>query len=149
MKSKILTLCAVFSLLFSTSHAQITFFFGDDVEEPLDQFLVTAGFMGSVLWQAIDLAKENHFQYLKILSAEFVYGSQEGGFSCPLKEGETGTILSYEDKMMKFTMVCSGVQPDDPDYIDVEVYKELFEFLMDEDEDDDLSFDDEDDESAF
>lgn len=130
MKSTLFTLCAALSVLLPSARAE-AFFPGEDAE-PLDQFLVTAGFTGYILWQAIDLAKENHYQYFKILSAEYVYGSQTGNFSCPLKEEERGAVLSYEDEVMKFTIICCGIQPDDPDYIDAELYRDLFDSIKEE-----------------
>ncbi len=139
MRKFFLTLLAAAPLFFPSSH--LSAFMPED-DEPLDQFMVTMGASGYILWQAIDLAKENHFRYLKILSAEYTLGNQSGSFVCESKGEKVGKIFMFEDDVIKITVSCYNVMPEDTDYIDAEVYKDLIQAF--EDEEDDLSFSDED-----
>ncbi len=140
MRKFFLTVLAV--LPFFSPVSRLSAFMPED-DEPLDQFMVTMGASGYILWQAIDLAKENHFRYLKILSAEYTLGNQSGSLLCQSEGERVGKILMFEDDVIKITVSCYSTMPEDTDYIDAEVYKDLIQAF--EDEEDALSFSDEDD----
>ncbi len=140
MKSKILT-----ALVFLLPFAQ-TFAFSDDDYEHiarLDQFQVTTSSCVFILGQAMDLAKEHGYRYVKILRAEYTIGNQSGDFSCPLEdEDELGFITSFEDTAFRLVISCLNEKPEDPAYIDINAYANLFDF---DDDDDDSEDDDGDD----
>ncbi|MDP1609158.1 MAG: hypothetical protein Q8L98_07590 [Chlamydiales bacterium] len=141
MKSKMFAVLMVLASLFSSSQLQAVSFPSPE-EESMDQFLVTAGTTGYILWQALELAKENGYRYVKILSAEYAWGNQVGSFTCPRDGDDTGKLISFEDETIRMVISCCSVEPADPDYIDVELYEGLFEFFDEEDEDgDDWFFD--------
>lgn len=131
MKKFFLTLLAAILFISPVSYVHAFAPDDDDDDEPLDQFMTTMGASGYILWQAIDLAKENHYRYLKILSAEYVLGNQAGGFTCHAEGEPTGKIFVFEDDTIKITISCYHVMPSDTDYIDVEVYKDLIQMIED------------------
>ena len=128
MKSKILT-----ALLMLFPFMQLTAFIDEDDGEVIDQFLLTIGTSGYILWQSIDLAHENGFRYVKILSADYKMGNQEGSFKNQTEEDEQGVLLNFEDEVCAITVSCFHFMPNDTDYMDTEEYQELFN---DEDEED-------------
>lgn len=141
MKSKMFAVLMVFASVFSSSQIQAVSFPNPE-EEPMDQFLVTAGTTGYILWQALEVAKENGYRYVKILSAEYSWGNQVGSFTCPRDGDDIGKLISFEDDTIRMVISCCAELPADPDYIDVELYEGLFEFFDEEDEDgDDWFFD--------
>ncbi|MCC6127828.1 MAG: hypothetical protein IT584_01325, partial [Chlamydiae bacterium] len=88
MKSKIMA-----ALVFLLPITQIFAFSDDDYEyiAYLDQFQVTTSSALFIVGQAMDLAKEHGFRYVKVLRAEYTLGNQSGDFTCPLEdESEPG-----------------------------------------------------------
>lgn len=136
MKKNFFTLLAALSMLCSSF--ELNAFISEDDEVSLDQFMVTMSTSDYILWQAIDLAKENHFRYLKILSAEYTLGSQSGGFTCQADDEPTGKILIFEDDVIKIVVSCYNSMPENTDYIDAEIYRDRIQAF--EDEEDELSF---------
>jgi hypothetical protein len=137
MKNFFFTLLVALSMLCPSF--QLNAFISEDDEASLDQVMVTMSTSGYILDQAIDLAKENHFRYLKILSAEYTLGSQSGGFTCQADDEPTGKILMFEDDMIKIVISCYNSMPENTDYIDAEIYRDRIQVF--EDEEDELSFD--------
>jgi|GEM_PF-4889390 len=136
MKSKILT-----ALLMLFPFMQLTAFIDEEDGETVDQFLLTIGTSGYMLWQAVELAHENGFRYVKILSAEYKVGNQAGGFTNQTEEDKEGALLSFEDDLCKMTVSAFHFMPNDTDYIDTEDYQDL---LNDDEDDDDTSSDEDD-----
>lgn len=145
MRSKILI-----ALLMLLPFTKVSAFFDEESSEGIDQFLLTMGTSGYILWQAIDLARENNYQYVKILHAEYTLGNQSGGFTCQLEdESQPGRIIHFEDETFKLVISCCHTRPEDTDYIDVEEYRAIIDsFGLDEEAppfDFDGDYDDEED----
>lgn len=139
MKSKIFTM-----LLMLLPFTHVSAFLDDDDEdlEGFDQFLLTMGTSGYLLWQAIDIAKENNYRYVKILVAEYTVGNQSGGFTCPLQdENNPGKVINFEDESFKLVVSCFDTKPDDTDYIDIEEYKTIIDSFGLDEEDPGFNFD--------
>ena len=137
MKKILCTLLAALSVLCPCSYVH-AYDSDDEDEESVDQFVRTWGISGYILWKAIDLAKENHYRYLKILSAEYELGNQVGSFTCYKEREPTGRIFRLEDEFIQITISCYNTMPEDTDYIDVENYKDIIHIF--EDLEEDLSF---------
>lgn len=141
MKSKILT-----ALLMLLPFTQLTAYIDEDDGEVVDQFMLTMGTSGYILCKAIDMARENGFRFVKILSAEYSMGNQSGGFTCQLEEEGPGRVLNYEDEAFKMSISCLNVASADTDYIDTDTYQDFLDIFDEDGDDGDFMFgqDDED-----
>ena len=125
MKSKILK-----ALLMLLPFTQVSAYIDEDDGEVVDQFMLTMGSSGYILCKAVDLAREEGFQYVKILSAEYSLGNQTGGFTCQLEdEADGGQILQFEDEAFKLTVSCMNSTPSDSDYIDTDAYENVYDLF--------------------
>lgn len=110
----------------------LTAYIDEDDGEVVDQFMLTMGSSGYILCKAIDMARENNFRYVKILSAEYTLGNQSGGFTCQPEGEEQGEILTYQDEAFTLSVSCMNFTPEDTDYMDTELYESFLDILDDE-----------------
>lgn len=100
-------------------------------EEPDDQLEVILGTSVYVVYKVLDFANDHGFRYLKILSYEF-NGFDHTVSATSNTETNQGRYFELKDDLGSISFLCFTQKPNDPFIIDFERYREFFNEMQEE-----------------